>query len=122
MDDDQLHNVQRLCVVAWSHSVARILKAHCIVNDLSVNHDIPTEDMEALAKEFSSKKPFKDSVDVQTYYRAVSGAERQLTLEGGEHDRLVLENIKYLHNRHFDFPSYPTLRTFLTTHLGHFLE
>jgi hypothetical protein len=121
MDEDQLVKVQLLCVVGWSYSLARIVKAHCISNDLYVDHTISTESMRELAMEFASKKPIKDSVEVQTYYKVISDAEKKLTMQRGPHDQGVLQSVKYLHNQYFKFHNYPYLRNFITTNLADFL-
>tara|TARA_B000000475_G_C15720864_1_gene334453 strand:+ start:194 stop:493 length:300 start_codon:yes stop_codon:yes gene_type:complete len=97
------------------------VKAHCISNDLDVDHTIPTESMRELATEFASKKPIKDSIEVQTYYKVISDAEKKLTMQRGSHDEGVLQSIKYLHKQYFEFYNYPYLRSFITTNLADFL-
>lgn len=111
-----MEKVQLLCAVGWAYSMSRILKSHCALHNVPIEHSIDRIDIENLAKEFLTVEAPEEVLDLRKYYMEISKAETHLTMTPT--DRPILDNIRYLHSTLFAFPSYVYLRSFINRHAG----
>lgn len=115
-----MSQIQLLCALGWTYTLARILKSDTIVKGRAVDHTIPSEHIVRLAQEFVDNAHFtKDAIEVREYYQRISAAETKLAMD--ETDVDILRSIRWLHGHLFKFHKFPILRHFILEHCGNAL-